>query len=204
MKTQAAWFVAAFVMVLLCHVPSAQANSLDDLLGFNPGPNRTYTYGVTNSGQSQNPRAVQYQPPTHPVGPAKRPQSMDAQQPGSPGTAYQQPIPQARPNLRQATPAKPSSKEKAGHRAAVKTSLPSAATVLANQPPNGRVAHSYQPNHPSQPHNVSRQRYSQQRPPSVYYSNPYQTRHTPARNYYQGYSYNTWGSSAYACPPGRA
>ena len=203
MKIQAVRFVAALVMALLCHVSSARANSLDDLLGYNPGPNQTYTYSVTNSGQSQYPRSVQYQAPAYPVGPTSRAQAIDAQHPSAPGTAYQQPIPQTRANPQQLTSSKPSSKKKASHRTGTKSSLPSVTTLPANQQPNGRVAYSYQPNYPSQPRNVSGQRYS--RPsPSVYYSNPYQNQYSPSRNYYPGYSYNTWGSSAQACAPGRA
>jgi hypothetical protein len=204
-KIRAVWFVAAFVMILLCHASSAQAASLSDLLGFKPASDRTYSYNVTNSGQSQYPQAVQYQAPAQPITPAKRTQSMGARKQVSQRRAYQRPIPQTQSNPRQATSSTARSKGKASHKGSAKPSLQSMMTLPPHLQANSRVAYSYQPVYPSQPSNASLQGYRQARAP-VYYSNPYQPRYTPPRNYYQGYSYNTWGSgaSAKACAPGRA
>lgn len=201
MKIRTVCFVAGFVMTLLCYVSSTQASSLGDLLGFNPGPNRTYTSNVTNSGQSQYSGAVQYQAPAYPITPAKRKQSMDARKQGSPGPAYQRPIAQSQTNPRQVTSSRPPSKGKTGQKAGAKTSLQSITTLPPNQQSNGRGALAYQPIYPSQPRYAAPQGYRQS---PGYYSNPYQSQYTPAGNYYQGYSYNTWGSSGQACPPGRA
>ena len=206
MKIRAVWFVAAFVITLLCHASSTQAASLGDLLGFKPVPDRTYSYNATNSGQSRYPRAAQYQAPAQHATPAKRTQSINVRKQAAPRPAYQQPIPQTQANRRQATSSKARSKGKAAHRAGAKPSLQSTMTLPPHLQANSRVAYTYQPNYPSQPSNALQQGYRQP-PAPVYYSNPYQNRYTPARNYYQGYSYNnTWGSgpSAKACPPGRA
>lgn len=182
MKAQVNRFVAAFVIALLCHVSSAQATPLDDLLGLMPGSHGTKTYGVTESGQPQYPEARQSIASPKPVEPAK-PIRFDAQQP----------IPQTRADLRQVPLSKLSSKEKASSRTATETRLPSVTTLSANQQPNGRVAASYQASNQSQPRSVSRQKTSQQ-PRSAYSSR--------VLNYYRGYWNNGWGS-AY-CPPGGA
>ena len=201
MKIRAVWFVAAFVMTLLCHVSSAQAASLSDLLGFKPASDRTSSYNVANSGQSQYKEAVQYQAPAYPITPAKRTQSVDARKQGSPGPAYQRPIAQTQSNTRQVSSSRPPSKGKASQKTAAKNSLQSMTTLPPNQQANGRGAFAYQPIYPSQPRYASPQGYRQSQ--TGYYSNPYQSQYTPAGNYYQGYSYNTWGSSGQACPPGR-
>jgi len=202
-KIRAVWFVAAFVMTCLCYTSITQAASLSDLLGFKPNPNRTYTSNATNSGQSQYPRAVQYQTQAQPVTPAKPSQSMDARKQVAPRQAYQRPIPQTQSNPRQAVPPRQRSKAQGSHKTGAKPSLQSTMTLPPHPQSNGRVASSYQPIYPSQPGNASLQGYRQAQAP-VYHSNPYQNQYTPARNYYQGYSYNTWGSSPQACPPGRA
>jgi hypothetical protein len=210
-KIRAVWFVAAFVMTLPCHTSSVQASSLGDLLGFKPGPDRTYSHNVTNSskvansGQSQYPGAAQYQSPAYPVAPAKRTQSMDARNQVSPRLAYQRPISQTRSNTPHGNSSIRGSKSKASQTAGSKGSLQSMMTLPSNQHVNGRVAHSYQPIYPAQPGNASLQGYRQP-PGAVRYTNPYQSQYTPVRNYYQGYSYNTWnsGSSAQTCAPGRA
>ena len=204
MKIRAVWFVAAFVMTLLCHVSSAHAASLSDLLGFKPASDRTSSYNVANSGQSQYKEAVQYQAPAYPITPAKRTQSVDAGKQGSPRPAYQRPIAQTQSNPRQVSSSRPRPKEKASHRGGAKTSLHSSVTL----PPHLQASccgllNAYQPIYPSQPGNASLQGYRQAQAP-VYYSNPYQSQYRPAGNYYQGHSYNTWGSSGgQACPPGR-
>ena len=202
MKIRAVRFVA-FVMTLLCHVSSAQAASLGDLLGFKPGPDRTYTYNVTNSGQSQYKEAVQYQAPAHPITPAKRTQSVDARKQGSPGPAYQRPVPQTQSNPQQVSIIQATIKEESRSESCRQEQAP----IGDNATPESAVE---RPRCICIPANlsISASQWVTARIRSIagaaYYSNPYQSQYTPARNYYQGYSYNTWGSSGQACPPGRA
>jgi len=203
LKTQVFRFVAAVIIALLCHVSSARASSLDDLLANPPRPKQTYTHGVTNSGQSLYTAPAQYRAAARRVGPADRADAAAAPRASSPGTLYQQPVAQTRANPQHVNASKPSSRNKATQSTATKSGLASVTTYPASQQPNARPTYSYQPTYPSQPRNVSGQRYSRQSP-SGYYQNSYQNGYAPPRNYYQGYSYNTWGSSGQACAPGRA
>jgi hypothetical protein len=210
-KIRAVWFVAAFVITLLCFASSVQASSLGDLLGFKPGPDRKYSHNVTdstkvaNSGQYKYPGTVQYKAPAYPVTPAKRPQSMATRNHVPPRLAHQRTISQTRSNTPHVSSSGVGPKSKASQKAGAKTSPQSIMTLPPNQQANGRSAYAYQPIYPSQPNNASLQGYRQPSGP-VYYTNPYQSQYTPTRNYYQGYSYNTMnsGSSAQTCAPGRA
>ncbi len=202
MKIQNARFLAALGMILLCYVSAAQANSLSDLLGLKPGTGQTYTHNVAGSGQSQYSETVKPQAPAYPIAPGNRIQAMDVRQSAAPGSGYQQSIPQTRSNSRQVVSSRPLPKEKANSRVATKPTLRPGVTTPTKKQPNGRIARVQQPIYLSQPSNPSLQRYRQ--PPPAYYTDPYLTQRTSAPNYYQGYSYNTWGPSTQSCAPGRA
>lgn len=175
---------------------SAQASFLDDIMGNNSGPIQSYTYTVTHSGQAQNNGAVQYTSPGARAS-APPPQRQPAtQQVVAPRAAYQQPILQAQEIPQQRASSKPVTKKKTVN--SVRSVKP--------QPVNGRrpgpVARSYEPSYPVQQRPATQPSYGRTQQ-SGYYTNPYQAQYTASPNYYQGY-YNNWGSSAQACPPGRA
>lgn len=199
MITKILCFITASIMCLLFSESNVHASFLDYLMGYHPEINQDYTYNATNSGQPQYPGAVQYQPPAYTAVPSTPHQAVVGPQPVPARAAYQQPPTQNRSTPPGRPTVKAASTKKAVQSAAARRSLPSAGTQMSNQPKPGPAPRSYQQNFPAQPRPMV-----QQAPAASYYGNPYQPRYSSAPNYYQGSSYNGWGSSGQACPPGRA
>jgi len=195
------WFVVAFIIAPLVPIEGAQAGFLDDLLGYDSGSTQTYTYSVTNSAQPQNPAGVRYEAPgyTPRADPPRQP--VVNQRPVAPRVAYQLPPLPNRMYAQGGSRSKAASKKKSIQSAAMNPGL--SATRAQTSNPRQHVAPSYHASYPAQPRAGLQQPYSQA-PAADYYANPYQTRYATTPNYYQGYSRNLWGSSAQACPPGRA
>jgi len=200
-KSKVLWFVVAFIIAPLVRIDSAQAGFLEDLLGYDSGYAQKYTYSVTNSAQPQNPAGVGYQAQGYTPRPITPQQPVVNPRPVAPRVAYQPPPAPTRVNAQERSGPKAVSKKKPIQRAALNPGLPATRAQTSN--PRKHFAPSYQANYPAQPRAGLQQPYSQA-PAAGYYANPYQTTYATTPNYYQGYSRNSWGSSAQACPPGRA
>jgi len=199
-KSKVVWLVVALVAAPLFPVSAAYAGFLDELI-YNSGSTQTYSYNVTNSAQPQYPAAIRHQGPAYTSRPMSPQQPVVGRQLVAPRVAYQQPLAQNRPNAQQAPSSQAVSKKKPIKNAAANTvrrSVKAQAPVQRQQ-----MVRSYQPSYPPQARPVFPQTYNQPQP-TGYYANPYQPRYATTPNYYQGYSYNSWGSSGQACPPGRA
>lgn len=196
MKTKYVCSCAAFVMATIPPLCSAQASFLDDIMGNNSGSIQSYTYTVTHSGQAQNNGAVQYTSPGARASALPPQRQPVAQQVVAPRVAYQQPMLQAQEIPQQRASSKPVTKKKTVN--SVRSAKPQ--PVSGRRP--GPTARSYEPSYPAQQRPTTQLSYGRT-PQSDYYANPYQAQYTASPNYYQGY-YNNWGSSAQACPPGRA
>jgi hypothetical protein len=199
-KPRILWLVAAFFMTSLFRLCTAEASVVDDIMGYNPGSTQTYTYSVTDAGQPQYNGAAQYRgPATYPATPVTQRRPMIAQQPAAP----QAPLPQAQPYSQPQPQRKAVAKKKPVRNPAAANGIRSAKTQTAKQPQQRLAATPYQQSYPAQHRPVPQQGYYQA-PQTGYNTNPYQNQYRAAPNYYQGYSYNNWGSSPQACPPGRA
>jgi hypothetical protein len=200
-KLRMLWFAVALFITSLVSLSHSEAGVVDDLMGYNPGSTQTYTYSATDAGQPQYNGAAQYRgPAAYPTTQATQRRPMIAQQQLAP----QAPLPQAQ-KASQAQPLpKAVAKKKPVPNASSANGIRSAKPQTAKQPQQRLAATQYQQSYPVQPRPAVRQQYSQT-PQTGYNANPYQNQYRAAPNYYQGYSsYNGWGSSPQACPPGRA
>jgi len=200
-KSKVLWFVVAFIIAPLLPVDSALAGLLDDLLGYDSGYAQTYNYSVTNSAQPQNPAGVRYETPGYTPRAVPPRSPVVNQQPVAPRVAYQPASAPTRVNAQERSGSKAVLKKKPIQSAALNPGLPATRAQTSN--PRKHPVPSYQANYPAQPRTGLQQPYRRV-PTAGYYANPYQARYATTPNYYQGYSHNSWGSSAQACPPGRA
>jgi hypothetical protein len=199
-KSKIQCLVAAFFITPLLSLSTAEASVVEDLMRYNSGSTQTYTYSVTDAGQPQYNGAPQYGgAAAYPATPVTQRRPMMAQQPPAP----QAPLPQAQPYSQPQRPHKAVAKKKPVRNATAANGIRSAKPQTAKQPQQRLAATPHQQNYPVQHRPVPQQGYYQA-PQTGYNTNPYQNQYRAAPNYYQGYSYNNWGSSPQACPPGRA
>jgi hypothetical protein len=181
LKSKVVWLVAALLAAPLFQFSAAYAGFLDELK-YNSGSTQTYGYSANRRQvPADAPRTV---PPQ---------QAVVGRQLVAPRVDYQQPMVQNRANAQQVQSYQVVSKNKP-----VRRSVKAQAPVQRRQ-----VVRSHQPGYAAQPRTVFPQTYNQLQAPG-YYANRYQPRYVTAPNYYQGYSYNSWGSSGQACAPGRS
>ena len=201
MKSKVVWLVVTIIVAPLFPVSAAYAGFLDDLM-YNSGSTQTNRSSATNSVQPQYPPAIRHEAPAYTSRPIPPQQPVVGRQLVAPQVAYQQPLAQNQPSVQQQA----RSYQAVSKRKPVKNASANAVrrSVKAQAPAQRQqIVRSYQPSYPTQSRTVFPQTYNRAQT-SGYYANPYQARYATTPNYYQGYSYNPWGSSPQTCAPGRA
>jgi hypothetical protein len=195
-------FIAASVIALspLC---TAEASPVEDLMAYNSGQAQTYSYTVTSPGRPPYHVTVQH---VGAAARAARPASPQApvflQQSVAPRPAYQPSAHHARTNPAW-RPSSRASSRKQTNRIVATNGVPSVKARSAYPRSHAPAARPHRPKYHAQSYRVPQRHYTQV-PQAGYYRSPYQAQYNAARNYFQGYWYNMWGSSPQACMPGRA
>jgi hypothetical protein len=180
-------FTALGFLASLSLMSASHAYVVDNLMGSNQGYTVTYQH-VTETPEPPGYGAVQNVGVTpYAASPVVQPMSAAAQSPIQPGAlvAQAQNGSQLQP-LPKASPKKKSAKK--------------ASTQTAPRKPRPVAADPNQPYYNTQSGPIMQGGYNQPAQPR-YYANQYQ-RPIAAPNYYQGYSYNNWGSSPQGCVGG--